>query len=218
MAKRALDVLAAGFGLLLLSPLLALIAAAVRLDSSGPALFLQERVGRGGKTFRILKFRTMYDRPDPGTGRTGLGLTVGCDPRVTRVGRLLRKWKLDELPQLLNVLRGEMSLVGPRPEVPKYVASYTPEQRRVLDVRPGITDLASVEFRDENDLLAGRPDPEEYYLSQILPRKLELNRRYVEDHDVWTDIRIILATIARVLSPGPSPALRTDEHLDEVSR
>lgn len=183
--------------MLLLSPLLLLIGLLVKLDTPGPALFLQERVGRGGKPFRIFKFRTMRDSPV----QSGIELTVGHDPRITRVGAVLRKWKLDEVPQLLNVLRGEMSLVGPRPEVPRYVALYSCEQRRVLEVRPGITDLASLEFRDENDLLVGRRDPASFYLNDIMPRKLELNRRYIEEQSFWFDLQLIWRTVVRVLFP-----------------
>ncbi|MEX2535694.1 MAG: sugar transferase [Trueperaceae bacterium] len=197
MLKRFLDASAAGVGLLLLSPLLLLIGLLVKLDTPGPALFLQERVGRGGKPFRIFKFRTMRDSPV----QSGIELTVGHDPRITRVGAVLRKWKLDEVPQLLNVLRGEMSLVGPRPEVPRYVALYSCEQRRVLEVRPGITDLASLEFRDENDLLVGRRDPASFYLNDIMPRKLELNRRYIEEQSFWFDLQLIWRTVVRVLFP-----------------
>lgn len=195
--KRLLDVTASGAGLLVLSPLLLLIALAIRLDSPGPVFFRQERVGRDGRPFRIYKYRTM--RVD--AEKLGAPITVGRDPRITRVGHWLRKSKLDELPQLLNVLKGEMSLVGPRPEVPKYVALYTPEQRRVLSIKPGITDLASIAFRDENDLLAGQTDPERFYVEEIMPRKLELNLEYLERASVGYDLWLIARTFWRIAFP-----------------
>ncbi|HEX7003923.1 MAG TPA: sugar transferase [Trueperaceae bacterium] len=198
MSKRILDLAIALPALLLLAPLLLLVALLVRLDSPGPALFRQERVGKGGRTFSILKFRTMRHETD---GRSTRQITPASDPRITRLGALLRKWKLDELPQLINVLRGEMSLVGPRPEVPRYVALYDEEQRRVLEVRPGLTDPASLEFRDENELLAASNDPEALYLERLMPRKLELNRRYIEERSLLLDLRIIAATAAKVLFP-----------------
>jgi lipopolysaccharide/colanic/teichoic acid biosynthesis glycosyltransferase len=196
MGKRLFDLLAAGLGLAALAPALLLLALLIKLDSPGPVFFRQERVGRGGRTFRIYKFRTMR----VGAERAGQ-LTVGRDARVTRVGAVLRKAKLDELPQLLNVLKGEMSLVGPRPEVPKYVALYTPAQRRVLEVRPGITDLASIQFRDENDLLAGQADPERFYIEEVMPKKLELNLAYIGRQGVLYDVWIILKTLHRVVFP-----------------
>lgn len=197
MGKRLFDLIVAGAALIVLSPLLAAVAAAVRFDSPGPALYRQERVGRGGRPFRIVKFRTMRSDAD----RAGRQITVGGDPRITRVGAALRKWKLDELPQLVNVVRGDMSLVGPRPEVPKYVQRYTPEQREVLRVRPGITDLASIEYRDENELLAGQADPEGFYLQEVMPRKLELNRAYLERRSLGYDLWILVRTALRVMAP-----------------
>jgi lipopolysaccharide/colanic/teichoic acid biosynthesis glycosyltransferase len=201
MLKRLLDLLVAASALILLAPLLLVVAALVRLDSPGPVLFSQERVGHRRKLFRILKFRTMKHSERP----NGAQITVAGDARITSLGAKLRKWKLDELPQLVNVLRGEMSLVGPRPEVPRYAALYSEEQREVLEARPGITDPASLEFRDENELLAGREDAEAYYLEQVMPRKLELNRRYLEQQSLLLDLRIILATVARVLLPMRGP-------------
>ena len=195
MARRAFDLLAASVGLLLLSPLLLAIGAAVRLDSRGPALFRQLRVGRGERPFVIFKFRTMVV---DGVARGGL-LTVADDPRVTRVGRWLRRSKLDELPQLLNVIRGDMALVGPRPEVPRYVACYDERQRRVLSVRPGITDPASIRFRNENRLLAGAADPEATYLREVLPAKLEMNLAYLDRRSLASDVGILLRTVARLL-------------------
>lgn len=194
MLKRAFDLVAASAGLLVLSPLLLAVAAAVALSSRGPVLFRQERVGKGGRTFRMLKFRTMH----VGAERAGGPLTVGADPRVTPLGAFLRRFKLDELPQLVNVVAGDMSLVGPRPEVPRYVARYDERQRRVLAVRPGITDPASVAYRNENELLSGASDPEATYLRDILPAKLEMNLAYLERRSMSADVRVILRTLARV--------------------
>lgn len=196
MAKRMLDLLGAGLGLVLLAPLLLLVALAIRLDSPGPVFYRQERVGRGGRTFRIHKFRTMTHDPQ---GR-GPQLTVGGDARITRVGAWLRRSKLDELAQLIDVLAGDMSLVGPRPEVPRYVDLYPADLReKVLSVRPGITDFASIEFRDENDLLARSADPERSYREQVLPRKLALQARYVDEAGLRTDLRLIARTLAALL-------------------
>ncbi|HRY98820.1 MAG TPA: sugar transferase [Bacteroidales bacterium] len=193
--KRLTDILGSLFGLLLLSPLLLLLALAVVLDSKGGVLYRQERVGRRGKVFRLLKFRTMR----PLAERGGLLSLGGGDPRITRVGAVLRKYKLDELPQLFNVLLGQMSLVGPRPEVPRYVAHYDERQRKVLSVRPGLTDYASLEYFDEGELLAASPDPEKTYLESILPRKLELALRYVAEQSLRTDLRILCRTLLRIL-------------------
>jgi lipopolysaccharide/colanic/teichoic acid biosynthesis glycosyltransferase len=192
MTKRLFDVIAALGGLALLSPLLLAIAIWIKLDSRGPVYFRQERVGRAGKPFRIHKFRTMV----PDAERRGGPLTVGADPRITSSGAFLRKFKLDELPQLIDVVSGHMSLVGPRPEVPKYVALYPPQVRDVvLSVRPGITDPASIEFRDENALLGTAKDPEQTYVAEILPVKLAHYQRYVETRTFWGDMVIILRTI-----------------------
>jgi lipopolysaccharide/colanic/teichoic acid biosynthesis glycosyltransferase len=196
VAKRAFDLLAAGLGLLVLSPVLLAVAIAIRLDDGGPVFFRQERVGRRGRPFRILKFRTMRTDAE----RRGGPLTVAKDPRITRMGAFLRRTKIDELPQLVNVVLGEMSLVGPRPEVPRYVASYDARQRAVLEVRPGITDPASIAFRNENDLLAGSADPEGVYLREIMPAKLEMNLTYLERRSLAADIGIILQTLARLVA------------------
>jgi len=195
VAKRLLDLVFAAAGLLLLAPLMTVIAACVHLDSPGPVFFRQVRVGRGGVPFRIHKFRTMRVDAAPG----GLPLTVGADPRITRVGQLLRRTKLDELPQLIDVLAGTMSLVGPRPEVPRYVALY-PEavRRRVLSVRPGITDPASIAYRDENALLAGAANPERVYVEQVMPAKLRAAVDYVEHRSLRGDLRLIGATLRAV--------------------
>lgn len=192
--KRAMDIVLSLAGIAALSPVLALTALAVALDSPGGVFYRQVRVGKRGKEFRIFKFRTMVS----GADRKGPLITIGADERVTRVGRVLRKTKLDELAQLLNVLKGDMSFVGPRPEVPKYVAMYSPAQRNVLLVRPGITDYASIAYRDENDLLSGAEDPERVYIETIMPAKLELNRQYISQIGVLTDIKLIFKTIAAV--------------------
>lgn len=197
MAKRLFDVTCAGLGLLLLSPVLLVIALLVKLESSGPVFFRQVRVGLHEKPFKIFKFRTMRE----GAEKLGGQLTVGQDRRVTRVGRFLRAAKLDELPQLFNVITGEMSLVGPRPEVPRYVALYTSRQREVFRVRPGITDLASLKFRNESELLAAAADPESFYVNEVMPAKLELNLRYIAAQSLSFDLGIILKTLWRVLFP-----------------
>jgi lipopolysaccharide/colanic/teichoic acid biosynthesis glycosyltransferase len=197
MPKRCFDLILAGLGLLLLAPLLLLIALAIKLDSPGPVFFRQERVGRRGVLFRIHKFRTMIHAPQP----AGPLLTVGADARITRVGTLLRAAKLDELPQLIDVLRGSMSLVGPRPEVPKYVALYPAALRnKILSVRPGITDPASIEFRDESTLLDRAANPEREYIEQILPRKLQLAAHYVDHASLSTDLAVIGRTLRALLA------------------
>jgi len=194
MIKRAFDIVCSGLGLLILSPLLLGVAVWIKLDSRGPVLFLQERVGRFGKPFYIHKFRTMR------VENAGLQITVGADPRITAAGTFLRRTKLDELPQLWDVLRGAMSLVGPRPEVPRYVALYTAKQREVvLSVRPGITDLASLVYRDEGEQLARSSDPEKTYVEQVLPAKLALSARYVRTASFAGDLRLILATLTALL-------------------
>lgn len=191
MAKRLFDLLAAAIGLVLLALPGLVLALLIRLDSPGPVFFRQERVGRHGRTFRIHKFRTMC----VGAERQGQ-LTVGDDHRVTRVGAVLRAHRLDELPQLIDVLRGDMSLVGPRPEVPRYVALYPPGLReRVLAVRPGITDPAALAFRGEATQLAAAPDPEREYVEVILPRKLALAADYAAQASLWTDLGVVARTL-----------------------
>lgn len=191
MSKRAFDLAASLLGLMLLAPLLASIALWIRLDSPGPVLFRQVRIGRYGVPFSIVKFRTMTVQRF-----AQAQLTVGQDARITRAGRLLRHYKLDELPQLINVLQGSMSLVGPRPEVPRYVACYPPDVRRiVLSVAPGITDWASIHYKDENAILGHAVDPEQAYIDTILPVKLEYYVRYVKERNFWTDLRIIVSTL-----------------------
>jgi lipopolysaccharide/colanic/teichoic acid biosynthesis glycosyltransferase len=187
-----MDVSLAGLGLLLLLPLFLCIAVWIKLDSPGPVFFRQERVGRGGRPFRIHKFRTMVSDPT----RMHQQITVGADPRITRAGRWLRDSKVDELPQFIDVLLGDMSLVGPRPEVPRYVALYPAALRdKVLSVRPGITDLASLEFRRESELLANASDPEREYVEVVMPQKLHYAARYVDEASVATDLRIIGLTL-----------------------
>jgi lipopolysaccharide/colanic/teichoic acid biosynthesis glycosyltransferase len=197
--KRLFDLTVASIALLLLAPLLALLALTIRLDSPGPVFFRQVRVGRHGREFRIHKFRTMVaDAP-----AQGLPLTVGEDPRITRVGRWLRRTRLDELPQLLDVLQGTMSLVGPRPEVPRYVALYPPDLRqRVLAVRPGITDPASLQGLDEAAMLAAASDPEREYVQVLLPRKLRLAAEYAERASLATDVAVLLRTVRALVARG----------------
>ncbi len=194
LGKRVTDFTCSGLGLLLLSPLLLAIALAVWLGDRGPVLYRQERVGRGSRPFTMLKFRSMVT----GADRKGRLVTVGGDERVTPVGRWLRRLKLDELPQLLNVLRGEMSLVGPRPEVQRYVDLYTAEQRLVLELVPGITDPASIKYRDEETVLAGYDDPDRAYVEVIMPDKIAINLSYAARATVLSDLAVILKTLLRI--------------------
>jgi len=195
MLKRLMDIAISGGALLVIWPVLLLIAVAIKIDDPGPVFYRQVRVGRNGKEFRIYKFRTMVVDAD----KKGLQITVGRDNRITRMGAFLRKTKLDELAQLINVFTGEMSFVGPRPEVPRYVNLYTPYQRQVLLVRPGITDYASIAYRNENDLLEGAEDPEKMYIETIMPDKIELNMKYLREISPIADIRLILSTIIAVI-------------------
>ncbi len=181
----------ATLGLLVLAPLGAVLASLVKLADGGPVFYGQTRIGQFGKPFRIWKFRSMVVDAE----RLGLSVTKDGDPRVTRIGRFLRKTKLDELPQLWNVFRGEMSFVGPRPEVPRYVAQYTEEQAKVLALKPGITDLATLEFRNEEDLLRAASDSETFYIRHCIPRKIELNLAYAATANPWQDTKIILRTL-----------------------
>jgi lipopolysaccharide/colanic/teichoic acid biosynthesis glycosyltransferase len=197
--KRAFDLAFAGLGLLLLSPLLLVVAISIKMDSPGPILFRQVRVGRFGRLFRIHKFRSML-LDDNGRGPM---LTLAGDVRITRVGGFLRKYKIDELPQFIDVIKGDMSLVGPRPEVPKYVEFYPARVKAViLSVPPGITDFASVVFKNENDLLAQALNPEREYTERILPLKLELCESYVSQRSLWGDFLIILRTLQCIFAPG----------------
>lgn len=202
MLKRAFDVLASSVGLLVLSPLFLLCMLAVKRSSEGPVFYRAERVGQHGKPFKLFKFRSMVINAD----QIGPAVTGAGDPRITRVGRFLRSTKLDELPQLLNVLRGEMSFVGPRPESPRYVALYTPEQRRILQVKPGITSLASLTYRHEESILQGG-DVEEIYIKKVMPEKLALDMAYIERANLLTDLGIIFRTLAALFRrDSQSPA------------
>jgi len=195
IAKRVFDLFFSVVGLLFLSPVFLLIAIWVKTDSAGPVFFRQVRVGRFGKPFRIFKFRSMCVEGEA----TGKQITVGDDVRITRAGRFLRRYKLDELPQLLNVVRGEMSLVGPRPEVPRYVAFYPAGLReKVLSVPPGITDYTSIEYVDENAILANAIDPETVYVERVIPLKLRNYERYVSERSIGKDLKIILATLKAI--------------------
>ena len=197
VVKRAFDLLLAGLGLVVLAPLLLVIALAIKLDTPGPVFYRQQRVGRHGVPFRIHKFRTMRHEP---YGR-GAQITVAGDARITRVGAFLRRTKLDELAQLIDVLEGSMSLVGPRPEVPGYVALYPPALRdAVLSVRPGITDLASIEYRDEAAVLARAAEPEREYVQVVMPRKLELAARYAREASLGLDVTILWRTLQLLLA------------------
>lgn len=193
--KRMFDIFASFFGLLVLSPILIVIALLILLTSSGGVFFRQVRVGRKGKEFRIFKFRTMVKDAES----KGMQITVGNDSRVTTIGKFLRKCKLDELPQLINVLLGQMSFVGYRPEVPKYVAMYTDYQRNILRIRPGITDLASIEYRDENEVLEQSDNPEDTYVNDVMQKKLALNIKYMQEMGFWYDLKLIFKTFLAIL-------------------
>ena len=188
---RLFDIIFSFFGLLLLSPLLILVAVWIKIDSKGPVLYRQIRVGLNGIDFGLLKFRSMRINAD----RSGLLTVGGRDHRITRAGYYLRKYKIDELPQLLNVLKGDMSLVGPRPEVRKYVDLYSELQKKVLLVKPGITDMASIAYKNENELLAKSPDPEKTYITEVMPEKLKLNMIYIENRGLLNYFKIIFKTI-----------------------
>ena len=189
--KRTFDLLFAAAGLVLLAPFGLVLGLLVKLSDGGPVFYGQTRVGQFGKSFRIWKFRTMVMNADS----LGLSITKDGDPRITRIGRILRKTKLDELPQLWNVFRGEMSFVGPRPEVPCYVAEYTEEQKAVLALKPGITDLATLAFRNEEELLRSAADTEAFYITHCIPRKIALNLAYSTSATIWQDVKIILRTL-----------------------
>lgn len=196
LLKRILDVVASLIGLLILLPFFIIICLLIIINSGFPVFYTQKRVGKGNTDFGLLKFRTMKKNAD----KLGLLTVGGRDPRITNIGYYLRKYKLDELPQLINVFIGDMSLVGPRPEVRKYVDMYNAEQKKVLLVKPGITDLASLEYFSENDLLAKSSDPETTYIKEIMPDKLELNKKYILEQGFITDIKIILRTLKRIVS------------------
>jgi len=194
MLKRLFDVLFSFIGLVVLAPVLLMIALAIVVESRGGIFYIQDRVGKGNRDFKLIKFRSMV----LGSDKKGL-LTVGNkDSRITTIGSFIRKYKLDELPQLFNVLRGDMSLVGPRPEVRKYVDLYTKEQLKVLDVKPGITDYASIEYFNENEILANSEHAEQTYLEEVMPHKLELNQKYLANPSLAHDIKLIFKTLKKV--------------------
>ena len=193
--KRAFDIVSCALAVLLLFPFGLLIALCIVCGSKGGVFYRQTRVGRGGKDFKLLKFRTMR----PNADRQGLLITVGNDQRITRIGKFLRKYKIDELPQLLNIIKGDMSVVGPRPEVRRYVELYDERQRRVLTVRPGLTDYASLKYISESELLAKSDDPEKTYIKEIMPAKLELNLQYIDNQSLKEDFKLILKTIASIV-------------------
>jgi lipopolysaccharide/colanic/teichoic acid biosynthesis glycosyltransferase len=196
IVKRFFDLFFSLAGTILLLPIFIVIAVWIKLDSKGPVFFCQERVGQFGNTFRIIKFRTMC----LGAEADGRQITVGEDPRITSSGKFLRQYKLDELPQLLNVISGDMSLVGPRPEVPRYVALYPSDVRElVLSVPPGITDYASIEYKDENDILGRATDPDKAYIDEIMPIKLAYYQRYVAERSLWVDLKLILFTLSAIV-------------------
>lgn len=192
---RLLDILFSFAGLVVLSPILLVVYILIRTESPGGGFYRQQRVGKDGKMFRLLKFRSMRT----GSDKQGLITVGGHDSRITRIGYFIRRYKIDELPQLLNVLKGDMSLVGPRPEVKKYVDMYTAEQRRVLSVKPGITDYASIEYADENEILGRADDPDKAYVEQIMPDKIRLNMRYIENHNSREYFKIIFLTIKKII-------------------
>lgn len=196
MVKRIFDIVFSVIGLLILSPFLLFISLMIIIGSGLPVFYIQKRVGRYDVDFGLFKFRTMKKKAD----KAGLLTVGGRDPRITTIGYYLRKYKLDELPQLLNVLFGSMSLVGPRPEVRKYVEMYTAEQKKVLTVRPGITDYASLVYFEENDLLAASSDPEKTYIEEVMPVKLEMNQEYISKMGFGTDLEIIFKTLKRIIS------------------
>lgn len=193
ITKRIFDFISSLLVLLLFSPLFFLIAIWIAFDSRGGVFYKQIRVGKDGKEFTLLKFRSMTT----GADKHGL-ITVGNDSRVTRSGKFIRKTKLDEIPQLINILKGEMSVVGPRPEVPKYVALYSEEQKKVLSVRPGLTDYASLKYFDEQKLLGESDNPEKIYIETVMPSKLQLNMKYIGERSFWVDLKLIFQTLFRI--------------------
>jgi len=192
--KRIIDFILALAGLILLFPIFIIIAILIKLEDRGSIFFRQSRVGQKGKLFKIYKFRTMVENAE----NLGAQVTKGDDPRITKIGKKLRKYKLDELPQLINVLKGDMSLVGPRPEVPKYVKVYEKEYEEILKVKPGITDYAALEFIDEEEILKGVKNPEKTYLEEVLPKKIKYYKTYLQDISFVTDLKLIVRTILRI--------------------
>lgn len=193
--KRMFDFIVSLIGLICLLPVFFVIAILIKIDSKGPVFFKQVRVGKDIKEFKIFKFRTMIQDSE----KKGMQITVGRDSRITKFGYVLRRTKIDELPQLINILIGDMSFVGPRPEVPKYIEMYTEQQQNILKIKPGITDLASIEYRDENTLLSDSNNPEETYIKEIMPRKIQLNVEYLRRFSIFYDIKIIIKTILAVM-------------------
>lgn len=198
--KRTFDIVIAGIGLVLLSPLLLLVAILIKVDSHGPIFFRQKRIGKGFRPFLIYKFRTMVEKAP----QMGSPITYGDDFRITRVGRILRKAKLDELPQLFNVVKGEMTFVGPRPEVPQFVEMFRQDYEEILKVRPGITDLASLKYRDEAEILGRSVDPREEYIAHVLPDKINLGKQYVRSSSLVFDLRLIFKTLFTLIASGRS--------------
>lgn len=194
LAKRIFDLFFSIFGLVFFAPIFLIIAIFIKIDSPGEIFFRQIRITKDGKEFKIYKFRTMK-KDTEGSKQ----ITVGQDNRITKVGNFLRKTKLDELPQLVNILKGEMSFVGPRPEVPKYIVYYTEEQKEILKVKAGITDYASIYFSNESEILGSQADPEKYYIEKIMPYKIELNKKYIEKMGIIEDIKIIVMTILKII-------------------
>lgn len=195
MLKRIFDLITSFISLLFIFPILFLVSIIIKISSPGPVFYKQVRVGRNNKDFSIFKFRTMHLNAD----KKGLLTVGGRDPRVTAIGYYLRKSKLDELPQLINVLKGDMSFVGPRPEVRQYVKLYNSQQQKVLDVKPGITDLASIEFRNENEILSKQKDPNQYYIDYIMPKKIEINLKYINQRSLLKDLDVIFKTFIAIL-------------------
>lgn len=193
MLKRIFDIAFSIFGIVFFLPVFLIIGVLIKLDSKGEIIFKQTRVTKNGKEFKIYKFRTMIKETEGNKQ-----ITVGKDNRITKVGSFLRKTKLDELPQLFNIIKGEMSFVGPRPEVPKYVSYYTDEQKEILKVRAGITDYASIYFSNESEILGQQNDPEKYYIEEIMPYKIKLNKKYIDNMGIITDIKIIILTILKI--------------------
>ncbi len=194
LLKRIFDLFFAIFGIIVLSPFLIIIAILIKLDSKGSVFFKQTRITKDSKEFQIYKFRTMRENTEGNKQ-----ITVGNDNRITKIGSFLRKTKLDELPQFINILKGEMSFVGPRPEVPKYVALYTDEQKEILKIRAGITDYASIYFSNESEILGEQENPEEFYIKKIMPYKIELNKKYLKEIGIITDIKLIFLTIFKIM-------------------
>ncbi len=196
MLKRLFDIVFSFFGIIILLPLFIIISIAILINDGFPIFYLQERIGLNFKPFTLLKFRSMYNKQNSNSL-----ITIGNkDPRITKIGYFIRKYKIDELPQLINVFKGDMSLVGPRPEVKKYVDLYDVQQQKILSIKPGITDYASIAYSNENELLAKSNDPENTYVNEIMPHKLMLNLKYIQDQSFWVDIKIILKTIQKIIS------------------